>query len=183
MKRIKLGSCIVLAALALVVHHDDASAQPATVNCGTAINEYFTGLKDGDWLNVVGTRLTARGDLGFSSFTMQNNYNVATNPVGTPGAASRSVFTLSKGSSHYAGPFSEVFPGRSNANVDRWDFWVYRTGAVWLRSITWGGAWTQMQNVTCHRGPNTQTVVTGMFHVAGYGTDFWTFVLDGDVLI
>ena len=182
MKRIKFGSSIVLIALALVIHHDDASAQPATVSCGTAINEYFTGVKDGDWLNVAGTRVTARGGLGFSSFTMQSNYNVSTNPIGTPGSAARSLFTLSKGTSHYSGPFSEVFPERSNPNVDRWDFWAYRTGAIWLRSITWNGPWTLLQNVTCHRGPNSQTVVTGIIHTSS-STDFWTFVLDGDVLI
>lgn len=183
MSLIKFSSSIVLIALALVVHHSDARAQPAVVNCGTAIDEYFSGPREGDWLNVVGTRLTARDSFGFSSFTMGNGYSVSTNPIGTPGASYRSVFTASKGSSHYSGPFHEVFPGRTNGNVDRWDFWVYRTGTVWLRSITWGGAWTQLQNTVCYRGPNGQTVVSGLSHVAGYGTDFWTFVLVGDALI
>jgi len=167
-------------AVGLTFHSSPAAAGPATISCGTAIDGYFN---QWDWLDVVGTRVTARGNTGFSAFTMRDGYNVATTPLHTSGAATQSVFSAYKGNAHFTGPFSEVFPGRGNSDVDREDFWVSRTGTFWLRAITWGGTWTQLQNVICYSGPGTQTVVTGYIHIPGWGTDFWTFVLWGDRLI
>jgi hypothetical protein len=178
---IRMLSCVVVVALGLTFHAATAAAQPATVSCGSAIDGYFGGV--GDWLDVVGTRTTARGDFGFSGFTMANGFQIATTPLHTAPARNSSVFSANKGSSHYAGPFHEVFPGRGNGDVDRWDFWVYRTGAVWLRSITWSGSWTQLQGVTCFRGPQNQTVIRGYIHTPGWGTDYWTFVTVGRALI
>jgi hypothetical protein len=184
MNAIRILSSIFVIATGLVLHESRAVAQPATISCGTAIDGYFTGATPpGDWLNIVGTRVTARGSFGFSSFTMRNGYQVATTPLHTSGAATQSVFTANKGNAHYTGPFHEVFPGRGNGDVDRWDFWASRSGAFWLRSITWNGAWQQLQGVTCYRGPGNQTVVTGHISNPGFGTDFWTFVLVGDTLI
>ncbi len=183
MNAIKLLSCIFVLSAGLLFGGKQAAAQPVPIACGTAIDSYFSGPLPGQWLDVLGTRTTARGGLGFTSFTMDDSYSLATTPLNTPAAAGRSVFTANRGSSHYTGPFNEVFPGRGNNDVDRWDFWVYRTGALWLRSITWGGGWAQLQGVACFRGPQNQTVMTGYLHVAGYGTDFWTFVLTGDELI
>jgi len=182
MNAIRIVSCILAITLGLTVHGSLAAAQPATVSCGTAIDGYFndTGVS---WLDIIGGRVTARGGLGFSSFTMADGYQLYANPLGTLGASTRSVFNAWKGSSHFTGPFHEVFPGRGNTDVDRWDFWASRYGTFWLRSITWGGTWGQLQGVTCYRGPQNQTIVTGYSHVAGYGTDFWTFVLKGSTLI
>lgn len=157
-------------------HSTVGAALPAStpVACGTVLTDYHNRFQ---WLELIGTRVTARGVHGFSSFTMENGYNVAAHPLHTPGAASRSIFTASKGATHFAGPFHEVFPGRGSSDVDRWEFWVYRTGALWLRSITWGGSWTSLQGVTCYRGPQSQLVVTGHISNPGFGTDFWTFVI------
>lgn len=174
MKAIRILSCIFTIALGLTLHGSLAAAQPATISCGTAIDGYFT---QASWLDVVGTRVTARGVLGFSSFTMANGYEVATTPLHTPAAGAQSIFTASKGSSYFTGPFHEVFPGRGNGDVDLADFWVYRTGAFWLRATAWTTTWMQLQGVTCYRGPQNQTVVTGYIHIPDWGTDFWTFVL------
>jgi hypothetical protein len=181
MTPLRILLCTLVTAAALALGGTTAAAQPATVSCGTAIDGYFTGT--GDWLDVIATRVTARGTFGFSSFTMANGYQVATTPLHTSGAATQSWFSANRGSSHYAGPFHEVFPGRGNGDVDRWDFWVYRSGALWLRSITWGGAWAQLQGVTCYRGPGSQTIITGYSHAPGWSTEFWTFVVVGRTLI
>ena len=44
MNGLKILSCIPLIALALAVDHGDAFAQPATVPCGTAIDQYSPAL-------------------------------------------------------------------------------------------------------------------------------------------
>lgn len=177
MKAIRILSCICTMALGLTLHGSLAAAQPATISCGAAIDNYFTQTSR---LNVVGTRVTARGAFGFSSFTMANGYEVATTPLHTPAAGAQSIFTAAKGSSYFTGPFHEVFPERGNGDVDLADFWVYRTGAFYLRATDWTTAWELLQGVTCYRGPQSQTVVTGYIHIAGWGTDFWTFVLKGE---
>jgi hypothetical protein len=177
-------SYLSLAAFAVALDTSQAEASPPpTIACGTAMNDYFTGTLPGDWLSVVGVRLSARGTFGFSSFTMANGYNLSTTPLNTPAAASQSTFTANKGSNNYEGLFREVFPGRGNNDVDQWDFWVYKTGEVWLRSITWGGSWAQLQGVTCSRTPQNQTAITGYSYTPGYGTDYWTFVVVGGQLI
>jgi hypothetical protein len=182
MKALQILSFLVVAAIGM--RSSPSAAQPVTVPCGTAIDAYFTATTPpNQWLDVVGTRLTARGAFGFSSFSMANGYQVATTPLHTAGASGQSTFMASKGSSHYTGPFHEVFPGRGNGDVDRADFWVYRTGAVWLRDTSWSNTWTQLQAVTCYRGPQNQTVIRGYIHVTSWGTDFWTFVVRGNYLI
>jgi hypothetical protein len=133
MKAIRILSCICTMALGLTLYGSLAAAQPATISCGTAIDNYFTQTSR---LNVVGTRVTARGALGFSSFTMANGYEVATTPLHTPAAGAQSIFTAGKGSSYFTGPFHEVLPERGNGHVDLADFWVYRTGAFWLARPT-----------------------------------------------
>jgi hypothetical protein len=145
MKALQILSLIVVTSIGL--YSSSSVAQPVTDPCGTAMDGHFTASNPPDqWLDVVGTRLTARGSFGFSSFTMGPAYQVATTPLHTAAAATQSSFMASRGSSHYAGLFNEVFPGRGNGDVDKWEFWVYRTGAVWLRSITWTPAiWVQLQ--------------------------------------
>lgn len=177
-------SFLSLALFAVALDTSQASASPPpSISCGTAINDYFTGALPGDWLDVAGVRLTTRGSFGFTSFTMRSSYQLSTTPLNTPAAANQSTFIANKGSSHYTGPFHEVFPGRGNSDVDSWDFWVYKTGEVWLRSVTWGGSWAQLQGVTCSRNPQHQTAITGYSYVPGYGTDYWMFVVNGDALI
>jgi hypothetical protein len=178
MNAIRILSCIFVIAIGLTIHGAPAAAQPATVPCGTAIDGYFSG--GSGWLEIVGTRVTARGSFGFSSFTMQDGYSLATTPLNAPAAATQSTFEAWKGAAHYTGPFHEVFAERGNSDVDRSEFWVFRTGELWLRSITWSGVWTQLQGATCSRGPGNQTVVTGYIHNGGsWGTDFWTFLIQG----
>jgi hypothetical protein len=181
---VRTMSVLSVAFFAVALGAAPASASPPpTIACGTAINDYFTGALPGDWLEIIGARLTARGSLGFSSFTMSNAYELSTTPLNTPAAAAQSKFTANKGTNNYRGPFHEVFPGRGNNDVDQWDFWVYKTGEVWLRSITWNGAWGQLQGVTCSRTPQNQTTITGYTYTPGYGTDYWLFVVVGNQLI
>jgi hypothetical protein len=182
MTAIRILCCVFTLALGLTLHSAPAAAQPATISCASALDSYFT-TNPADWLSVVGTRVSSRGSFGFSSFTMASGYSLSATPLNSPGAATSSSFFANRGSSYFEGLFHEVFPGRGNNDVDRWDFWIYRSGVLWLRSITWGGAWASLQGQTCFRGPQNQTVVTGYFDTPGFGTDFWIFVFRGDRLI
>jgi hypothetical protein len=169
------------------MHETQGEIQPlyAPVACGTAISGYVNDPR-AHYLNVTGTRVTARGNLGFSTFTMSNGYQLSSHRIGTPGAANQRLFIANKGAAHFAGPFHEVFPDRGNTNVDRWEFWAANSGVVWLRSLTWSPhAWVMLQGTTCSRGPQRQTVVRGYIDntSSGFGTDYWTFLLQPDELI
>lgn len=176
----KLTSVLLVSAIGALV------AQPATaapqVSCAAGMNRLLSE-QDG-WLNVVGVRVSARGTLGFASFTMRDGYQVESTPLHTAAAATRAVFTASRYNSEvYTGYYHEVFPGRGNGDEDRWGFWVNRSGQLWLKAITWGGNWTLMPNVTCYDGPQGQLVMVTQSDNPGFGTDFFTFVMNYDTLI
>lgn len=115
------------------------------------VNGYLDNVAGIGWLTVVGTRMTARGFHGFSSFTMNDGYQVETYPLHTPGAATRSTFFAGRtGSDAFSGYFHDVFPGRGNGDEDRWRLWVGRGGTFWLQSITWNGPWQPIQSPVCY---------------------------------
>jgi hypothetical protein len=173
-------STLVAAAVVAAALSATAVAAPTVVPCGTALNTLYGS---SDYLEIVGTRATSRNSFGFTSFTMANGYSLASTPLNTPAAANQSIFYAYKGSgSYFEGLYNEVFPGRGNNDVDQWDFWVYSSGALWLRSVTWGGSWTLLQGAVCYAGPQHQIVVTGWFDTPGYGSDFWSFVISGLIL-
>jgi hypothetical protein len=152
-----------------------AAGRLSQVACGAAINGYLTeGVL---WLGVMGTRISAHGPLGISSFTMQDGYSLRTHRIGTAGAAERSRFFLRMGSTRYDGYFHEVFPGRGTAAVDRWQFRVDRDGTFSLRSITRNPLiWIELQETTCYSGPGNQLVATGLVSNASEVTA-WAFVI------
>ena len=172
---------LTLGALALALTHArPAAAAPTVVACGPAIDSLYT---HADYLTAIGTRTTARGSLGFTSFTMASGYRLSTTPLNTATAASQSTFLVGKpASTYFGGQFGEVFPGRGNNDIDQWELRLARAGAVSLRSITWGGALTALAGQVCYAGPQGQVIVTGYFDAPGYGTDLWSFVVRGDVL-
>ncbi len=83
----------------------------------------------------------------------------------------------------YTGYFHDVFPGRGNGDEDRWQFWLNRSGNVYLRSVTWAGQWQLMQGVVCYTGSSGQLVVVGRIDNGGFGTDYWTFIMQRNYLI
>ena len=174
---------ILMVFAGLVTSSAHAIAGPVPVACGTAIDDYFSGRRPGARLKVVGTRVIARQGTVLSSFSMAQGYSLVTTPLGTAGSAAMRLFTANKGSSNYDGVFSEVFPDRGNSAVDSTEFWVYRTGEVWMRFLTWSPTWMQLQNVACYRGPENQTIITANSDStsAGFGYDFWTFALQGEL--
>ena len=157
----------------------DASAR-TPVPCNTAI----ASLMNGGWINVIGTRVTARGEMGFSGFTMQDAYQLERQPLHTVDAGRRSTINLfpNLSASTFSGHFHEVFPGRGNGDEDRWVLRVKRSG-VYLQSITWNGASTVLPNTVCYSGPGHQVVITGHIDNPGFGTDYWTFVMISGFLI
>jgi hypothetical protein len=172
---------VIVALLSITVNVTPAvGATP--VSCGPVVSGY---LDAGDgWLVVVGTRVTARGWLGFSSFTMQDQFQIETYPLHTSGSVARRLFYAPKsGTSAFTGNVHEVFTDRGNGDEDRSAFWIGRSGAVFLRSITWNGSWRQLQGQVCYLGPEGQLVVTGHLDNSGFGTDFWSFVMQRDTLI
>lgn len=172
----------ILAIVLSAALYASPAAAATPVSCSSVVNGYLDA--GGGWLTIVGTRVTARGWLGFSSFTMNDGYQVETKPLHTPAAAAQSTFTAGKtGNDAFSGYFHDVFPGRGNGDEDRWRLWVGRGGLFWLQSITWSGSWQLMQSPVCYTGPNGQLVVTGHFDNPGFGTDYWTFVMQRDTLI
>ncbi|WP_342378112.1 hypothetical protein NVS55_02080 [Myxococcus stipitatus] len=178
-----LSVCLAVV-LGVLLHASPAMAQ-TPVSCGAVVAGYLDGVHAGsEWLEVIGTRVVSRGVFGFSSFTMQDAFQIETTPLHTAPAAGRADFIASRsGSSAYTGYFHEVFPGRGNGDEDRWQFWIARSGAVSLRSVTWNGAWASVQNVTCYTGDTGQLVVVGTTVTPGFGMDFWTFVMRRNYLI
>jgi hypothetical protein len=166
----------VLAIVLGAALHALPAAAATPVSCGPVVNGYLDG--GASSLAVVGTSVTARNSFGFSTFTMEDGYQVETYPLHTAGSAARSVFKAMKtGSDAFSGYFHIVFPGRGNGDEDRSVLWVSRGGWFWLQSITWGGSWMQLQSVVCYAGPSGQLVVTGHIDNPGFGTDFWSFVM------
>lgn len=178
MKMILNVSSILAIALGAALYAAPVAAAP--VSCGTAVNGYLDNTSGISWLAVTGGRVTARNGWGFSSFVMDDYFQIETHPLHTPAAAPQSHFqALRNSSSNFNGFFHEVFPERGNGDEDRWQFWVGRNGLFYLRSITWNGSWQLMQNAVCYTGPGGTIVVTGQFDNAGYGLDFWTFLMAG----
>lgn len=171
------------AVLGIILYVSPAAAQPP-VSCGPVVAGYLDAAYAGsDWLDVVGTRVTARGFLGFSSFTMVDGYQVETTPLHTAAAGAKAIFRAPRSGDVYTGYFHEVFPSRGNGDEDRWQFWINRSGNVYLRSVTWNGAWTLLQSVVCYTGSSGQLVVVGQTETPGFGTDYWTFVMQRNYLI
>ncbi len=187
MKTVKTTVSILGLTVALAASFASSTADAAPVSCSTAFGQYVNA----SWLEVAAVRIGARWEGGppGSAFAMDNDYNMSTWPIGTSGAASRSTFDAARNSSSsaFSGYFTTVHPDRSNTDIDLWEFWVYDTGVVWLRSVTWGGGWQQLPNRACFdafsNSTYTQTIVTGYADNTNHTDTYWTFGLQGYDLI
>lgn len=163
------------------------SAAPASaktpIDCSEALADYFDPTYPAGWLSVIGTRVSARNGFGFAAFTMNDGFQIEATPLHTSAAAESSTFfTWPSGSTAFTGYFHEVFLDRGNGDEDRSQFWIYDTGSIYIRSVTWNGSWRMLQNQVCYAGPQGQVLVTGQFSSAGDLT-LWTFVMQGGWLI
>lgn len=176
----KLTTVLFVSALCALLPEPARAANP--VSCAAGMRR-LTPQQDG-WLNVVGARVTARGVLGFSAFTMADGFQIESTPLHTPAAAARAKFRAGRYNSQvYSGYYHEVFTDRGNGDEDRWEFWVNTSGQLFLRSVTWGGGWKQIPNLTCYDGPQGQLVMIGNVDNPGFGTDFLMFIMNYDTLI
>jgi len=153
-----------------------AGGAEAQVSCANKANQFLT-LAVGEFpsLEVSGARANGRG---FASFIMDVSFQVEAKTLGTPAGADRSAFYAVPNGNAFLGDFHEVFPDRSNGDEDRWSFFFGRDGALWLRSVTYGGAWARMSNVACYNGTaSNKLVITGQFPDTGFGFDAWSFVV------
>lgn len=170
----------IFVAILSVSGYSSFAVAATPVSCGNHVSGFLNAQYGGsDWLEVTGTMVSARGRNGFSAFAMRDGFQIETNPLHTPGGAPQSNFEARRITNDvYSGNFHVVFPGRGNGDEDRWAFWVNRSGRLWLRSITYGATtWTQLSGVACFSGEQGQLVVTGHTDTPGYGSDFWTFVM------
>lgn len=186
MKNTKTTALILGLTAAFVGSLAPSTAEAAPVNCSTALGQY----EGAGWLEVAAVRIGARWEGGApgSAFGMDNDYNLSTWPIGTSGAAARSTFDAARNSSSaFSGLFTTVHPDRSNTNIDVWEFWVYDTGVVWIRSVTWGGGWQQLPHRECFdaysNGNYSQTIVRGYEDNTNHTDTYWTFGLQGFDLI
>lgn len=172
-----LGALTV--ALGAVLFSPTASAAPV-VPCSTGIGSLFPD--NGTWLSISSARVTARGHIGFTAFSMADGYQIETTPLNTPAAAqAHHFFAYRSDTNVYSGYFHLVFTDRSNPHEDRWQIWINRAGNIWVRPAA--GTWTLLPNPVCYRGPENQIVVTANVDNPGFGTDFWTFVMHYGILI
>lgn len=127
-----------------------------------------------EWLRVIGSRVTARGSLGYASFMMHADFQIEKTPLHTAQSVRHRETWLHKNSRNaFHGQFAEVFTDRGNGHEEKWHLWVGSNGAVQLRSITWNGRWTGLQNAQCYRD-RSRVVMTG--NIEANGIQFWTFL-------
>lgn len=164
-------------------------AEPST-SCSSYIQGMFNGfsgdkLGAGNWFNIRGTRITARGNGGFSAFAMAENYSTG-DGVSTTASSGKEGFKILKTSpaaTVIKGKFQEVFPGRKDGKSDLTTLNVYRDGRVQLVLNAWGNTTVNLSNVACYPGHQGSTfVLTGNSRTASHGFDFWTFVITPDWL-
>ncbi|NJM19589.1 MAG: hypothetical protein HC836_35830 [Richelia sp. RM2_1_2] len=186
-KNIALG---LLLTAATTIPAPSAVAQ-STTSCSRYIQGMFEGfsgdtLGAGHWFNVKGTRITARGQGGYSSFAMRENYAVR-DGISTTVSSGKEGFLISKPNttaSVIQGKFQDVFPGRKDGKTDLTTLQVNRDGRVQIVLNAWGNATVNLANLECYRGHQGSTfVLTGQNRTYSHGFDFWTFVITPDWLI
>lgn len=167
-----------------------AVAQP-TSSCSSYIRGMFNGFPGdrygaGNWFNVKGTRITARGRGGFSSFAMAKNYSTREG-LSSTNSSRKEGFRISKASrrgSVIQGKFQDFFPGRKDGKSDLTTLKVYRNGRVQIILNSWGNTTVNLKNLAFYRGhKGSNFVLTGQNRTSSHGFDFWTFVITPDWLI
>lgn len=169
----------VAAALTLGISFYTENASAATpVPCSDLIANYLDADDAGaDYLEIVGARVTARSDLGYSSFTMHREFQIETTPLHTPASVPFRLFTARRVDlNNYAGDFSEVFTDRGNGTEGHTSLWIRRGGFFWTRA-SGATTWRPITNVVCYSGPEDQIIVTGHIDGLAFGTEFWSFVI------
>ncbi|BDM83766.1 hypothetical protein [Acaryochloris marina] len=155
---------------------------PASSHNTSSCEREFSALFNKAELNALtirGSSVTARGNEGFTSFTMSPTYQVENMPLHTSGARVHDIFIVDINGNSAKGKFVRVFPGRGNGNEDETELFLTRSGNLSLRSIKWNTEWEQLRNISCYRGPGQQLVVTA--HAGNqfdrFGPVFWTFMI------
>ncbi len=186
LKSVILG--LVLAATTIPISSTHAETATSCSRYVQGMFEGFSGdkLGAGSWFNVKATRITARGNGGFSSFAMAGNYSTS-DGVSTTASSTKEGFRISKSSptaTVIEGKFQDVFPGRKDGNSDLTTLKVYRDGRAQIVLNDWGNNTVNLNSLACYPGHQGSTfVLTGNARTASHGFDFWTFVITPDWLI
>ena len=115
-------------------------------------------------LEVVGTRVTTRGDLGFVAFTMADRFEIEYTPLHTAAAKAWSRFSVWREphpTATYDGRFVLVFPERGNGDEERMEFRLDAVGSLSVRSVTYASPFVRLASQSCTAGPRGQITVRG----------------------
>lgn len=175
---------LILAVTAVPV--PSALAYPrSSTSCTSYIRGMFEGFsgyryKEGYSFKVKGTRITARGKDGFSSFAMNQRYSTREGLSSTNSSRKQgfTMYPVSRGGSLIQGKFQDVFPGRRDGKSDLTTLQVYRNGLVQIVLNSWGNTRVNLRNLACYRGhQGINFVLTGQNRTSSHGFDFWTFLI------
>jgi hypothetical protein len=134
-----------------------------------------------NYLEVIGTRVTARGPGGFASFSMSETYEVESG-LASPAAAAQSAFRIHRAGAgtdrYYSGKFHDVFPERGNGDEDLTTFTFTIGGSVRLVLDSWGGGSVPLAGVSCYSGHfGDSFILTGYNRTPGWGVSVFSFLV------
>lgn len=190
-KHLKIKTAILGLLLAATTIPISSTSAQTSSSCSSYIRGMFTGFPGdqygaGHWFHVKATRITARGQGGFSSFAMAENYSTREG-VSTTTSSNKEGFTIRKsttGASVIQGKFQDVFPGRKDGKSDLTTLNVHPDGRVQIVLNAWGNNTVNLSNLACYPGnQGSSFVLTGNARTASHGFDFWTFVITPNWLI
>ncbi len=176
-KSVILG--LIIAATATPISFPISTYAEASTSCANYIRGMFEEFPRDTWFDVKGTGITARGQGGFSTFAMAENYSTRDGVSTTSGSRKEGfVIQPQPDRSAFVGKFQGVFPGRNDGKSDLTTLKVYRDGRVRLVLNAWGNTNVNLSNVACYPGHQGKTfVLTGNSRTASHGFDSWTFVM------
>jgi hypothetical protein len=175
MNDLRTVTALVAAAIGSVVLAGPAAADDP-VSCRDVVSGFLD--EGAPWLEVAGVQMTSRGEVGFAGFTMRDGFQIESEPLDDPEVTARHKFVATRiGNLAYSGTFHMVFPDRGNGDEDRGLFWISRSGAIMMRSLTWGDRWSSLEHAVCYRGGKGQLIVTGQGMGGEFGTSYWSLIV------
>ncbi|GGX66531.1 hypothetical protein [Saccharospirillum salsuginis] len=80
-----------------------------------------------------------------------------------PSEEGASKFYLDTYDSYMRGDYQglQVSSKNNQPFSDDVDLWIYKSGIVWSRNLTWGSSWTRWEDVTCYSAPSNIDSVDG----------------------
>jgi hypothetical protein len=157
-----------------------------SITFGESCGRYIQGMWDGfsgdqfgpgHWFTVKGSRVTARGTSGYTSYAASPSFR---QNMTLAEKARNDYFSIWKNRTGnlIEGRFLDVFPGRADGVSDLTSLRIFRTNRVQLILHSWGNSVIELTNLQCYRGHENSTfVLTGQQRSASHGINLWTFTI------